>query len=103
MPICSFDLDADPRELTNLATNPAHADQVAELRAEIARTWDLPSLDGAVRDSQRRRRIVDAALGTGRVTAWDIQPSVDATKQYVRNTLALDELETRARFPRAGS
>jgi choline-sulfatase len=36
----------------------------------------------------------------GKVTPWDFQPMVDASQQYMRNTIDLDDLEARSRFPR---
>ena len=98
-----YDLEADPEEIRNLAGETGSADAVAEFRAEVARRWDLPALDRAVRDSQRRRRLVDAALTVGVTKPWDYQPFRDATKQYMRNTKDLDDLEARARFPRVSS
>ena len=53
-----------------------------------------------VRESQRRRRVVDAALTKGEVHPWDFQPFRDASKQYMRNSMDLDDLEAMARFPR---
>ncbi len=96
-----YDLDADPEELSNLAEDAAQAGVVAAFRAEVARRWDLGALDRAVRESQRRRRLVAAALMTGTTKPWDFQPFRDATKQYIRNTMDLDDLEAMARFPRA--
>ncbi|MCX8518255.1 MAG: hypothetical protein ORN28_06640, partial [Rhodoferax sp.] len=32
--------------------------------------------------------------------SWDHQPLVDASQQYMRNHIDLDDLERRARFPR---
>jgi len=55
-----------------------------------------------VRASQRRRRLVDAALNQGEIRAWDFQPFRDASKQYMRNSMDLDDLEAMARFPRIG-
>jgi len=94
-----YDLDADRDERLNLAQRPECAARVADFTAEVARRWDLGALDSQVRDSQRRRRVVDAALSKGDVRAWDFQPARDASRQYVRNTLALDEIEAMARFP----
>jgi choline-sulfatase len=35
----------------------------------------------------------------GQHTSWDFQPHQDASRQYMRNHLDLDDLERRARFP----
>jgi choline-sulfatase len=98
-----YDLAADPKERGNLAGRPEHVGQVAEFRAEVARRWDLAALDAAVRESQHRRRLVNAALTKGETRAWDFQPFKDAAKSYVRNTIALDDLEAMARFPKISS
>ena len=95
-----FDLAADPDEQTNLATNPAHADTLAALRAEVARRWDIGALHAQVLDSQRRRLFVVNALRPGKQTAWDWLPPRDASQMYVRNSMPLEELEAMARFPR---
>ena len=49
--------------------------------------------------SQRRRRLVAEALSQGKLTSWDHQPWVDASQQYMRNHIDLDDLERRARYP----
>ena len=95
-----YDLRRDPGERDNLARKPGHAARIAEFRAEVARRWNLAALDAEVRASQRRRRLVDAALTKGDIRAWDFQPFRDAAKQYMRNTMDLDDLEAVARFPR---
>ena len=94
-----FDLESDPVERDNLADNAAHAARVADFRAEVAKRWDLAELDARVRLSQRRRRLVDAALSKGKIRPWDFQPFRNAAKQYVRNSMDLDDLEAMARFP----
>lgn len=95
-----YDLDRDPDERVNLAGSPGHVDRVAAFRDEVARRWDLPAIDAAVRASQRRRHFVEAALGQGERKPWDFQPFRDASRQYMRNTIDLDDLEAMARFPR---
>jgi choline-sulfatase len=95
-----FDLSHDPGELDNLADNPVRAAVIADFHAEVGTRWDLAELDARVRSNQRRRRLVDAALSKGELHAWDFQPFRDASKQYIRNTMDLDDLEAMARFPR---
>ena len=97
-----YDFAADPGERENLAPLPVHAERVAAFRDEVALRWRLGALDAEVRASQRRRRLVGAALTTGQVRAWDFQPFRDAARQYIRSGMDLDDLEARARFPRAG-
>jgi choline-sulfatase len=98
-----FDLSTDPEERENLAAQPDQRAPVAEFRQEIRRRWDLQKLDAQVRESQRRRRIVDAALNIGEARSWDFQPYRDASRNYVRNTIPLDDIEAMARFPPAGA
>src|SRR5271165_6463967 len=95
-----FDLKHDPDERENLAGKEQCAALVADFRAEVGRRWDLAELEERVRESQRRRRLVDAALSKGEIRAWDFQPFRDAARQYIRNSMDLDDLEAMARFPR---
>ncbi|GLU33569.1 choline-sulfatase [Trinickia caryophylli] len=95
-----FDLEADPRELTNLARDPAYAATVGALRAEVAQRWNVQALHEAVLASQRRRRFHYEATTQGRIRSWDWQPFADASQRYMRNHIELDTLEAMARFPR---
>ena len=97
-----FDLVKDPDELENLAADPQGpaAGQIQALRQQVQRTWALGELHAQVLNSQRQRRLVDGALRLGRQTPWDWQPPADASREYVRNSKTLDELEAAARFPR---
>jgi choline-sulfatase len=94
-----FNLSHDPGERDNLSEDPTFAAVVAGFRAEVGKRWDLDELDARVRSSQRQRRFVDAALSKGKIHAWDFQPFRNASKQYIRNTMDLDDLEAVARFP----
>ncbi|MBV8653917.1 MAG: choline-sulfatase, partial [Alphaproteobacteria bacterium] len=61
---------------------------------------DLKRLREVVIASQRRRHLVAAALQEGAHRSWDFQPYRDASRDYVRNHLDLDDIEAAARFPR---
>ena len=63
--------------------------------------WDPDALHAAVLRSQRERRLVWKALMNGRYTSWDFQPHTDASRQYARNHLDLNDVEASRRFPPA--
>jgi choline-sulfatase len=95
-----YNVKHDPDERENLAERKEFAATLADFRAEVGTRWDLALLDKQVRESQRRRRLVAAALSRGEIRAWDFQPLRDASRQYIRNSMDLDDLEALARFPR---
>ena len=88
-----YDLDVDPSELRNLALSPEHATMVAAFEAEIFERWDPGTINAAVRSNQQSRATVDRALRQGRFEAWDFVPQSDATNQYMRNHLDLNDVE----------
>jgi choline-sulfatase len=96
-----YHLPTDPQELTSLAHSQQHRPVLEDFLSEVAQRWDLAALHQQVLNSQRRRRLVGRALATGKRTSWDFQPMVDASQQYMRNHMDLDDLERRARFPSA--
>jgi choline-sulfatase len=93
-----YDLEADPLELTNLAAAPEHGSTVEALRGELAARLDLAAIEPRVLASQRERRLVAAGLNAGDVAAWDYQPHVDASSQYVRAREDLYHLQRLARL-----
>jgi choline-sulfatase len=95
-----YDLDADPTELRNLASDSAYADVVADFRARVAARWDLDAFDREVRESQARRWVVYEALRNGAYYPWDHQPLQKASERYMRNHMNLDNLEGDKRYPR---
>lgn len=98
-PCLLFDVANDPRELQNLIDSPRHADLARDLLGEARARWNIPAITESVLASQRRRRLVADALTRGTLKSWDHQPLVDASQQYMRNHIDLDDLERRARYP----
>ena len=95
-----YHLADDPDEQVNRATDPACAPLVASLRAEVERRWDLSTLHADVLASQRRRHLIATAQATGTLAHWDYQPPRDASREYVRAHMDLEQIEAAARFPR---
>jgi choline-sulfatase len=95
-----YDLVSDPNEVHNLASQPEYETLREGFKAEVEARWHPQSLHQSIIDSQRRRRMVYGALTSGHLyTPWDFQPFRDASRQYMRNHLDLDDLERTARFP----
>ena len=94
-----YDLERDLHELENLAGRPEHEPVRRTFREQVRAGWDPQNIREDVIASQRRRRLAAQALSMGTRTAWDFQPHQDASQQYMRNHMELDDLERRARFP----
>ncbi|MGD9915608.1 MAG: choline-sulfatase [Rhizobiaceae bacterium] len=95
-----FDVEADPRELTNLARDPAYATTLGEMMGQVRERWNMGAFDAAVRESQARRWVVYPALRNGAYYPWDFQPLQKASERYMRNHMNLDTLEASKRYPR---
>ena len=98
-PCLLFDVHNDPREQEELSQSPAHRALFDAFLVEARAKWDMPAIHQQVLASQRRRRLVYEALTLGKLKSWDHQPLVDASQQYMRNHIDLDDLERKARYP----
>ena len=92
-----FDVGVDPEELTNLASTNNGA--VADITAEISDRWDSNDLTRQILVSQHRRAFVSRVM-TSQGIDWDFTPTFDGSRQYVRNSMPIGELEDRSRFPK---
>ena len=95
-----FDLENDPRELKNLATEPEYHTTAATFAEAVRRLWDMQAYDAEVRQSQARRWVVYEALRNGSYFPWDFQPLQKASERYMRNHMDLNVVEENQRFPR---
>ena len=95
-----FDIEADPLERDNLASDPSHAALVADFTARVRARWDMAAFDAEVRESQARRWVVYPALRNGAYYPWEFQPLQKASERYMRNHMDLNVLEESKRYPR---
>jgi choline-sulfatase len=94
-----YDLASDLDELRNLAADPAHAEALERLVGLVHRAWEPKALREQVLQSQRARRFAWSAVMAGKHTSWDYQPHTDASRQYMRNHLDLNDVEAGRRYP----
>ena len=92
-----YDLSVDPDELNDVSDSPEYLADAASFRSEVRDRWDPAQILVEVLASQADRRVVDHALRKGRYSAWDFQPTTDATGQYMRNHLDLNDVEASRR------
>jgi choline-sulfatase len=95
-----FNLEDDPKELTNLANDSAHQDIARSFHDRVKARWGMAKFDAEVRESQARRWVVYPALRQGSYYPWDFEPLQRASERYMRNHMDLNVLEETKRFPR---
>ncbi len=87
-----FNLVRDPLEITDLAKSLKKKAALSEedeatqavleaFEAEAKERWDFEAITNQVLDSQRRRRLVWAALKKGQFTSWDFNPIDDGREK----------------------
>lgn len=70
-PALLFNVDADPRELNNLAADPGHQQMVRDLEQEVDEKWNEAWLTEQIYLSQKRRRLVLDATNKSRRPRWN--------------------------------
>ncbi len=93
-----YDLKNDPAELNNITSKPDYREVAQHLNDIVMNHHDPEKLHQAILESQKRRRLVFNAAMQGKRTSWDYSPIRDASSQYMRNHLDLNEVESRARI-----
>ena len=94
-----YDLNDDPHERTNLATDPRYHNVLAGFAAEVTERWDGEEIRAKVIATQRSRRALHAAMEAGAGDHWDYDPPSDASRQYVRNHMDWTVAADRYRYP----
>jgi hypothetical protein len=90
-----FDLRNDCNEESNCVDDLAYADRLDVLKRQVHVGWDPVAMRKEVVASQQRRHVINEA----QKDTWDVQPSFDASKQYVRGEGASDA-SRRLRLPK---
>ncbi len=94
-----FDLEHDPDELHNLASDPLHAETLSRLKAILLEGWDPVEIDEKVRISQAERLFLKATPGT--TEDWDFVARKGDEARYVRRgTGGVDGTKANRRLPR---
>lgn len=91
-----FDLETDPAERQNIASDPSVAATLTALQNEAARLWNAAEIRAKIIADQNRRRLVNRAHLIGRAPVWDYQPFVDASQSWVRAGKWTTEVEAKA-------
>lgn len=73
-----FDMEADPQELRNVASDPEYKILSLKFANEVAAKWDLQRIHDDVLLQQRQRRVCWEALRKGKWEAWDYSPPNEA-------------------------
>jgi len=94
-----YDVVNDPRELVNLAEDPAYASSALKFAQIASDHWDSEQVRADVINTQRQRRAVHAAMEQGALTSWDYQPPRDASQEFVRNHMDWTVAAEKTRFP----
>lgn len=97
-----FDLEADPQERVNLASDPAYGEELRAFTQAVAARWDSAKLRRDVIRSQKRRRAIYEAGAKAEAPSWDYNPPRDAAREYVRNHLDWPAAAAKSRFPPVG-
>jgi len=96
-PALLYDVESDPLERTNLASDPAYAPLAEAFAAETAQRWDSSAIRERVLASQRSRNTVRAAMAAN-THGWDYRPERDATTAYVRDHMTYAQISARSRI-----
>ena len=94
-----FNLEDDPKELNNLAADPAHNNIAKAFADDVRQRWDSEVIRRDVIAAQKQRRAVYQAMQDGTLTSWDFQPKRDAANEYVRNHMDWTVAAAKSRFP----
>jgi choline-sulfatase len=96
-PVQLYDVEADPRELADLAGRADVKAIERTLLEELLQGWNPEEVNDAVLQSQRRRLFIKSA-SPGGGNDWSFQSTADDKKRFVRAGGAAGT-KARARFP----
>lgn len=84
-----FDLENDPGEWRNLATEAEHAENVRKLRGRILEKFDPDAIDRAISKNIPKKLLIKQAMKLNK-TKWDYQPHFNPSKSILAQYLPGD-------------
>ncbi|MGB7240531.1 MAG: sulfatase-like hydrolase/transferase, partial [Sulfitobacter sp.] len=94
-----YDLETDPNELQDLASDPSFAETLSRLKAILLKDWDPEEVAQRVRTSQAERLFLKKTPGTPE--DWDYIARKGDEKRYVRRgTGGVDGTKANRRLPK---
>lgn len=76
-----FDLEDDPNEWTNLASDADYQEVVSKHRERILERFDPEMISEQIRQNHQQRLIIARAMALNG-TRWDVEPRFDPTRRY---------------------
>jgi choline-sulfatase len=88
-----YDMQNDPLEQHNIAGTSAAEKTEAHMKKRLLQDWDPEKVKEEILNSQKTRKVLNAALHKGIEFSWDYDPPFDAAHSYVRHNSQTENLK----------
>jgi choline-sulfatase len=88
-----YDMQNDPLEQHNIAGTAAVEKTEVRMKERLLKDWDPEKVKADILNSQKTRKVLNAALHKGREYSWDFDPPFDPAGAYVRRNSQTENIE----------